>query len=98
MSLLEVLARVQTTSEVPFVDLLRRQSVHLAWGATLAVIAGRESEALFDTLVYLRRAGFAVSLILVQPGRPTAELRERADLLGVPIHRIWHTRDLETWR
>ena len=98
MSLLEVLARVQTTSEAPFVDLLRRQSVHLSWGATVSVITGRESEVLFDTLVYLRRAGFAVMLILVQPGRPTAQLKKWADLLSVPIHRVWHERDLETWR
>jgi hypothetical protein len=80
------------------VDLLRRQSVHLSWGATVSVITGRESEVLFDTLVYLRRAGFAVMLILVQPGRPTAQLKKWADLLSVPIHRVWHERDLETWR
>ena len=64
----------------------------------MAVITGSESEALFDTLVYLRRAGFAVALILVQPCRPLAELRERADQLGVAVHRIWHERELETWR
>jgi uncharacterized protein (DUF58 family) len=98
MSLLEVLARVQITSAAPFVDLLRRESVNLSWGATLAVITGRESEALFDTLVYLRRAGFAVALILIQPARPSAELQKRGDMLGVPIHRIWRERDLEAWR
>jgi len=98
MSLLEVLARVQITSAAPFVDLLRRESVNLSWGATLAVITGRESEALFDTLPYLRRAGFAVALILIQPARPSAELQKRGDLLGVPIHRIWRERDLEAWR
>jgi uncharacterized protein (DUF58 family) len=98
MSLLEVLARVQITSATPFVDLLRRESVNLSWGATLAVITGRESEALFDTLVYLRRAGFAVALILVQPARPSARLQKRGDLLGVPIYRIWKEQDLETWR
>jgi uncharacterized protein (DUF58 family) len=98
MSLLEVLARVQITSAAPFVDLLHRESVSLPWGATLTVITGRESEALFDTLVYLRRAGFTVALILVQPGRPSAELQKRGDLLGVPIHRIWRERDLEAWR
>ncbi len=98
MSLLEVLARVQVTSAVPFVDLLHRESVNLSWGATLAVITGCESEALFDTLVYLRRAGFAVALILVQPTQPSAELQKRGNLLGVPIHRIWHERDLEAWR
>ena len=98
MSLLEVLARVQITAEASFANLLRRESVNLPWGATLAVITGRESETLFDTLDYLRRAGFAVTLILVQPARPPHELQEQADLLGVPVHRIWTDRDLETWR
>jgi len=98
MSLLEVLARVQIASAMPFVELLRRESVNLSWGATLLVITGRESEALFDTVVYLRRAGLTVALILVQPAHPSAELRERADLLGVPVHRVWTERDLGTWQ
>jgi uncharacterized protein (DUF58 family) len=98
MSLLEVLARVQVASGTHFVDLLRRESVKLSWGATLLVITGRESEELFDTLVYLRRAGFAVALILVRAAPASAELQKRADLLGVPIYRIWRERDLETWR
>jgi uncharacterized protein (DUF58 family) len=97
MSLLEVLARVQVASEAPFADLLRRQSVNLAWGATLSVITGRESDELLDTLVYLKRAGFAVALILIQPGRPRADLHAQASLPGVPIHRVWHDRDLEAW-
>ena len=98
MSLLEVLARVQTTAGTPFVELLRRQSVRLPWGGTLAVITGSESEALFDTLVYLRRVGFAVTLILVQPAHAPLELQQRAGMLGVPVHRVWHARDLEAWR
>jgi len=98
MGLLEVLARAQVTSETPFLDLVRRQSVHLPWGATVAVITGRESEPLFDTLVYLRRSGFAVALLLVQPGQPSQELQGRADMLGMPVHRVWRERDLEMWR
>jgi len=97
MSLLEVLARVQVASGTSFVDLLRRESVKLSWGTTLSVITGRESEELFDTLVYLRQAGFAVALILVRSAPPSAELQKRANLLGVPIHRIWRERDLEAW-
>jgi len=98
MSLLEVLARVQITPATPLADLLRRESVRLSWGATLVVISGRETEALFDTLAYLRRAGFAVALILVQPGRPAPELQGRAELLGVPVQRVWKEQDLEVWR
>jgi uncharacterized protein (DUF58 family) len=98
MSLLEVLARVQVAPATPFAELVRRESMHLPWGATLAIIAGRESEPLFDALAYLRRAGFAVALILVQPVRPSVELRQQGDLLGVPVHQVWQEQDLETWR
>jgi len=98
MSLLEVLARVQLTTGTSFENLLRHESTNLSWGATLTVITGRESEPLFDTLVYLQRAGFAVALILVQPTHPSANLQQRANLLGVPIHRVWKEQDLEAWQ
>jgi uncharacterized protein (DUF58 family) len=102
MNLLEVLARVQITNVTPLADLLRQESVYLPWGATLTVITGRESQALFETLVYLRRTGFAVALILVQPSRPSTGLQGQADLLGVPVHRVWKEQDLEhdleAWR
>jgi uncharacterized protein (DUF58 family) len=95
MSLLEILARIELGGTTAFPDLLRRESVGLSWGATLAVVAGRESKSLFDSLVYLRRAGFAVALILVQPAYPSAEARRRAEILGMPVKRIWKEEDLE---
>jgi len=95
MSLLEILARIELGEATAFPDLLRRESVGLPWGATLAVIAGQESKPLFDSLVTLRRAGFAVALILVQPTYPSAEARHRADVLGMPVHRIWREEELE---
>jgi uncharacterized protein (DUF58 family) len=98
MGVLEVLARAQVASETRFAELLRHESVNLSWGATLVIITGHEGEALFDTLVYLRRAGFAVALILVQSGRPSETMQKRADLLGIPVHRVWDVEDLEAWR
>ncbi len=97
MNLLEVLARVQVASVTPFAELLRRESVNLSWGATLVVISGRESESLFDTLLYLRRVGMAVALILIQPGHTPDELQKRSSLLNIPIHRLWKAQDLEVW-
>jgi uncharacterized protein (DUF58 family) len=96
MNLLEVLARVQVAPAPPFASRLRSESPKLSWGSTLAVITGRASEALFDTLLYLRRAGFAVGLILVQPPRLSEEAQKRADMSGVPIHRVWNERGLGT--
>ena len=94
MNLLEVLARVQVTPASPLAGWLRRESVNLSWGATLVIVTGRENEALLDSLACLRRAGFAITLILVQPGRPSPELERRAELMGVPIHRVWREQDL----
>lgn len=98
MSILEVLARVKVTGGASFADLLRRQSVRLPWGATVAIITGREDEGLRDTLAYLRRAGFALALILVQPTQPSPALEECAKMLHIPVHRIWQEHDLEAWR
>jgi hypothetical protein len=97
MSILEVLARVEVAPDAVFVDLLRRQSVKLPWGTTLTVVTGRGDQAMLNTLVYLRRAGFAVSLVLVQPGDPADALQDQADLLGIPVHRVWREADLEAW-
>ncbi len=94
-SVLEVLARVEVGETTPFPDLLRRESVELPWGATLVVIAGRESERLFDTLVVLQRAGFAVVLILVQPTYLSERMRQRSSMLGMPVHHVWEEQELE---
>lgn len=95
MSVLEVLARVQLGVDASFSALLRRESVRLTWGATLVIITGRESEPLFETLFYLRRAGLAVALLLVQPGLPSEQLRQHAELMHIPVYRIWGEQDLK---
>lgn len=98
MSLLEALARVQVTRAAPVAEILRRQRPRLAWGVTLIVVTGRESEALYDTLAHLQQAGFAVALILVQAARAPAETQARAAVLKIRVHRVWNERDLEQWR
>jgi uncharacterized protein (DUF58 family) len=97
MNVLEVLARVQSAATTPFAELLRRASTRLSWGATLTIVTGRESPELLDTLVYLRRMGFAVSLILVQPAQVSAGVKERGARLNVLVHRVWEEQDLEMW-
>jgi uncharacterized protein (DUF58 family) len=95
MKLLETLARVQVTTATPFADILRRESLRLPWGATLAVITGKASEALFDSLVYLKRAGFAVALILVDPPHDPrlASIEKQGQAFAVPVHHVWREMD-----
>lgn len=98
MRVLEVLACAQVVSDAEwpreaasetasagagFAALLRETARDLPWGATLSVITGKESSELLDTLFYLKRAGYAVALILVQAGRPSG------GRLGVPVYRVW---------
>jgi uncharacterized protein (DUF58 family) len=82
----------------PFVELLRQGGANLSWGSTIAIVTGRESEELLDTLFHLRRAGFAVSLILVQSGFGLSGPRSRSEHLGVPVYRVWEESDLESMR
>jgi uncharacterized protein (DUF58 family) len=91
LSVLEVLARVQMARGADFADAIRRQSVRLPWGATIVVITGSERPALMETLLYLRRGGFAVTLILVQPDAPGG-----ASASGpVPTYLVRWEQDLE---
>jgi uncharacterized protein (DUF58 family) len=80
-------------TEAGFAAMLRETARDLSWGATLAIVTGKESAALLDTVFYLRRAGFAVALILVQAGRPSKS-RAAGGRMGVPVFRIWEESDL----
>lgn len=96
MSLLEVLARAQPAPAptTPFLDFLRRETSRLPWGATVIVISGAESGSLYETLAYVRSAGFALALILVMPQAPTDDLRQ-ASSGKLPVYRVWRETGLE---
>lgn len=96
ITLLEVLARVQFAPGTPFAERLRYERPHLAWGATLVIITGNADEALFENLAALRHTGFAVALILVRP-EIASTTRQRSAALGLALHHVWETQDLE-WR
>lgn len=93
-SVLEVLARVQAGGGGRFADLLRQESVNLAWGSTMVVVTGQLDDDLAETLVYLNRSGHAIAVILVQPTRRRGEAPEQVQLVGVPVHRVWTDREL----
>ncbi len=95
MNVLEALARAQFTQGCWFPQLVRKESMHLAWGTTLVIITGHEA-SLLETLAQLRQAGFPVALILVQSARPSAATRQRAALLHIPVYLLWRERDLES--
>lgn len=94
MSVLEVLARVEAVSEGRFVDLLRQESLNLSWGATLVAITGHIDDTLAETMLYLKKSGYAVSAILVRPDALRPEDAGRIELGGVPVYRVWTDREM----
>ncbi len=96
MRILEVLARVEVAGTQPLTTLLSRQQPELPWGATLLLIAGRESEGLPEAIVAARHAGFPVVLMLTDFRAPSGRIEQQQEALGVPVHRIRASDDLKT--
>jgi uncharacterized protein (DUF58 family) len=92
IQMLETLARVAVTSNGDFCGLLRGESYHLPWGSTVVAIIGQIEPAVAETLLYLRRTGHAVGVIVVQRGRTLPPIA--AALPGVPVYWVWEDLDL----
>lgn len=94
--ILDTLARVQLQSGgAPFGDLLAREMGGLSWGSTVVVVCGREAPELTGALARLRRAGFAVALVLVSQRSAYTHAGGGAAALGVQVHHIWRESDLD---
>jgi uncharacterized protein (DUF58 family) len=98
MRLLDVLARVELADTFAFDELLRRETVRLPWGTTLVVVTARATDALFDALLQVRRAGFQVVLILVESRADFPQVQRRARRFGFVAYRVASEWDLDIWR
>lgn len=98
MRLLEVLAQVQTCTDMPFSQLLRQESASLSWGSTLILITGRIEDELFDLLFGLRRAGLHALLVPCGPVSGLDQAREKAEKFGISMVPIMREKDLDIWR
>jgi len=98
MDILGVLARVKAAEQFPFVDVVRQANLHLTWGGTGIVITGHADDALFENMLLMKRSGFHVLLVLVDPQTPFASLQQRAKEVGIRAHMIWQESDLDVWR
>jgi len=96
MGVLEVLARAQALTGASFDDVLRRDTMSLSWGATVLVITGSHTGGTMDTLAYLKRRGYAVTIILVQPSPMDVDQDSLAAHAGMAVYRVWNVADLET--
>jgi uncharacterized protein (DUF58 family) len=98
MRILEVLARVQAGETADLVNLIRRESVHLSWGATLIVITPKLDEAFFDALFQARRSGFDIILVPCGPTPGLQRARQTAASFDFPLVHVLSEQDLDIWR
>jgi uncharacterized protein (DUF58 family) len=99
MRILDVLARIQTTEkQTPFIQMLRRQRVHMAWGTTAILITGDVNNEMFDELFAARRAGLNIVLILCGHVIAADEIKHKAEHFGIQIHQFASEADMDIWR
>src|SRR4029079_1038684 len=89
IAILEALAQVETGPDQAFIPTLRRAGLAGSWGMTVAAITGQASDELLDTLLYLRRNGFATALVLIAPGRAGTNGAGPAAVPGLPVYYVW---------
>ena len=97
MQLLEILARIEGTEASTFLDNLRRESVQLAWGATVIIITSVESEALLNMALLLKRAGFQPALVFIQPAAYNYPRLRQVQELGIMSFVVTGEKDVEAW-
>ncbi len=69
-AILEALAAVTSFATMSIQDLLRRESPHLPWGATLVVVTAIVTDELAATIIGLRNAGRRMALISLAEDPP----------------------------
>jgi uncharacterized protein (DUF58 family) len=100
MEILDVLARAQSLVEdQTFLETIRREAVHLSWGTTIIVITGVPSDNLAQTLLFLKKSGLQVALVLISPREVIYRQKREESMpnLKVPIFKIQHEKDIEAW-
>ncbi len=90
MRILEALAVVSSLPTLTIEDLLVRQSPHLPWGATLAVVTSVVTEELLATMIALRDAGRRLVLVSLDADAPKEEIP------GIVVHHLSPAQSLPT--
>ena len=93
MSVLEVLGRIDTREVETFSSLVQRVTLNLPWGCSVLMVSGTGDDLLGHVL-RLRRAGFAVAVILVDYHVDLRRRGEQLEHAGAAVYRVGQTGDL----
>lgn len=98
MSILDILARVETPATTPFIPMIHQSLANLPWGTTLILVTGKYQDSLFDELFEARRMGLNAIIILVGMISGFREIQQRAGRFGFKVHLVRDERDLDLWQ
>jgi uncharacterized protein (DUF58 family) len=96
--LLEMLARARMAPATTLASWLPQAGANLGWGSTAVVITAGEAPKLVEALLQMRRRGFQVLFIALDPRKPFHKLKARLHHIGVPAFWIARERELDVWR
>jgi uncharacterized protein (DUF58 family) len=97
MQVLEVLARIEGVADPDFLRRLQQEVVRLAWGTTITLITCQETDPLLQSVLLLKRSGFHVAVIFVQPAAYPYPRPQRVRILSIPAVHVTREKDVEVW-
>jgi uncharacterized protein (DUF58 family) len=96
--LLEILARARLAPYADLASWLPQASADLGWGSTAVVITAGDAPNLVEALLQMRRRGFQVLFVALDPEKPFRNLQARLQHIGVQALWITSERELDAWR
>ena len=93
LHILEALAQINTSIEtMPMARLVLGEGRNLPWGSTMVVITATPTDALYSSLVRMKRAGRSVALIVVG-GQPPGG-RDGLPVYHIPGEVVWNALEM----
>jgi uncharacterized protein (DUF58 family) len=98
MQILEVLARIKLSYDVPFPTFVQQNRFKLSWGTTLVIISGSLTDQLLDELYLAHQSGIEILCLLCGTFPVSKEMQNKAHLLGIHTLTARDEGDLKAWR
>ena len=98
MRLLEILARIQTSTNENCLSMFHRNRFGLNWGTTVIIITGQADDELFNEFYAARKTGLDIVLILCGEVVGLQEMKRRAEYFKIPLYYFFDERDLNVWQ
>jgi uncharacterized protein (DUF58 family) len=98
MKVLELLARIESSTRYQFQEWVPKACLNLNWGVTILTVTPKGDELTCQILHRLVRSGYNPILLVTEPSLSFGKIQERARRLGFTAYQVAEDRDLNQWR